>query len=145
MDMLESLGLELAIHRDLDVLARSLFYDIIQSVKNDLKSGITTSRWVSGQNHFEISVDCDRLCRFLHKQKALDPLYKQPWNPHRINLPSPPPRWRLFSLSVIHIFATGSTARAYLFYGTGIIAAYLNPILSRFRTDISIIFLQRMK
>ena len=34
MDMLESLGLELAIHRDLDVLARSLFYDIIQSVKN---------------------------------------------------------------------------------------------------------------
>ena len=63
MDMLESLGLELAIHRDLDVLVKWLFYDIIQSV---------------GQNNFEISVDCDQICRYLHNQKDVDSLYKPP-------------------------------------------------------------------
>ena len=41
-------------------------------------------------------------------------------NPNRINLPSPRPQWSLFSLSLIHIFATGSAMRADLFYWDGL-------------------------
>ena len=37
-------------------------------------------------------------------------------HPNRINLPSPHPQWRLFSLFLIHIFATGSAVRVDLFY-----------------------------
>ena len=41
-------------------------------------------------------------------------------NPNRINLPSPRPQWSLFSLSLIHIFATGSAAWTDLFYWDGL-------------------------
>ena len=37
-----------------------------------------------------------------------------------INLPSPRLQWSVFSLSLIHIFATWSTMRADLFYGDGL-------------------------
>ena len=40
--------------------------------------------------------------------------------PNRINLPSPRPQWSLFSLSIIHIFATRSAMRADLFYWDGL-------------------------
>ena len=37
-------------------------------------------------------------------------------NPHGINLPSSRPQWRLFSVSFIHFFATGSAMRVNVFY-----------------------------
>ena len=41
-------------------------------------------------------------------------------DPNRINQPSPRPQWSLFSLFLVHIFATGSAARADLFYWDGL-------------------------
>ena len=41
-------------------------------------------------------------------------------NPNRMNLPSPRRQWSLFSLSLIHIFATGSAETADLFYWNGL-------------------------
>ena len=40
--------------------------------------------------------------------------------PYRIHMPTATPRWRLFSLSLVHIFATGSVVRAYAFYKDGL-------------------------
>ena len=41
-------------------------------------------------------------------------------DPNRINQPSSRPQWSLFSLSLVHIFTTGSAARADLFYWDGL-------------------------
>jgi len=41
-------------------------------------------------------------------------------SPNRINLPSSHPLWRLFSYSLIHIFAARSAMRAALFYWDGL-------------------------
>ena len=41
-------------------------------------------------------------------------------NPNRINLPSPHPQWRLFSLALVHIFTARSAMRADLFYWDGL-------------------------
>ena len=54
--------------------------------------------------------------------------------PHRINLPSLRPKWRLFSLFLIHIFATGSEVRADLFYWDGLlIYMYLVWVYLKFK------------
>ena len=49
--------------------------------------------------------------------------------PNRINLPSPHPKWRLFSLLLIHFFATGSVLRADLFYWGGLYKRFENIVL----------------
>ena len=49
-------------------------------------------------------------------------------NPSRIKLPSPHPKWRVFSFSLVHIFAARSAIRADLFYWDGLI-----PIIHRWK------------
>ena len=56
-------------------------------------------------------------------------------NPHRINLASPRPQLRLFSLPRIHIFATESVVRADLFSEDGL---YDVKPLVRYRNAIKL-------
>ena len=71
-------------------------------------------------------------------------------NPNRINLPSPRPHQRLFSPSLIHIFATGSAVRAALFFGDGLHSATVGKFKLRHRQswsnilEFSLTFLLRL-